>query len=69
MNKETTINDWANLIKQEVCSKCKCYNKDHDICCGEILPVEMVIMRNLEGRGPCQCIKEFVKELEAGETE
>lgn len=67
MNKETTINDWVNLIKQEVCSKCKCYNKYFDICCGEILPVEMVIMRNLEGRGHCQCIKEFVKELEAGE--
>ena len=34
MNKETTINDWVKLFKFEVCSTCKFYNKDFDICGG-----------------------------------
>ena len=66
MNKETTINDWVNLIKFEVCSTCKFYNKDFDVCGGEMLPMERAIMRNLEGRGTCRDIKEFAEILKAG---
>ena len=69
MNKETTIDDWVDFLKKEVCSTCKFYNKDFDVCYGEILPIERAIMRNLKGRGTCRDIKEFVKELKAGEKE
>ena len=31
MNKETTIDDWANFLKKEVCSTCKFYKKDFDV--------------------------------------
>ena len=63
MNKETTINNWVNLIKFEVCSTCKFYNKDFDVCSGEILPMERAIIRNLEGRGTCRDIKDFAKQV------
>ncbi len=63
MNKGTTINNWVNLIKFEVCSTCKFFNKDFDVCNGEMLPMERAIMRNLEGRGNCKDIKEFVVQL------
>ena len=63
MNKETAIYYRVNFIKREVCSKCKFYNKDFDICCGEVLPMERAIMRNLEGRGTCQDIKELSDKL------
>ena len=66
MNKETTIDDWVNFLKKEVCSTCKFYNKDFDVCGGEMLPMERAIMRNLEGRGTCRDIKDFVKQLKAG---
>ena len=66
MNKGITINNWVNLIKFEVCSTCKFYNKDFDICSGEMLPMERAIMRNLEGRGTCRDIKEFAEILKAG---
>ena len=61
MNKETTINDWVKLLKFEVCSTCKFYNKDFDVCGGEMLPMERAIMKNLEGRGNCRDIKEFAE--------
>ena len=61
MNKETTIDDWVNFLKKEVCSTCKFYNKDFDVCNGELLPMERAIMKNLEGRGNCRDIKEFVE--------
>ena len=63
MNKETTIYDWVNFIKREVCSKCKFYKKTFGVCGGEILPIERAIMRNLEGRGNCKDIKEFAEQL------
>ena len=63
MNKETKMNDLVNFFKFEVCSTCKFYNKDYDVCGGEMLPMERAIMRNLDGRGTCRDIKEFVKEL------
>ena len=63
MNKGITINNWVNLIKFEVCSTCKFYNKDFDVCGGEMLPMERAIMRNLEGRGTCRDIKEFAERL------
>ena len=66
MNKGITINNWVNLIKFEVCSTCKFYNKDFDVCGGEMLPMERAIMRNLEGRGTCRDIKEFAEKLKAG---
>ena len=69
MNKGITINNWVNLIKFEVCSTCKFYNKDFDVCGGEMLPMERAIMRNLEGRGTCRDIKEFAEILKAGGKE
>lgn len=66
MNKETTINDWVKLLKFEVCSTCKFFNKDFDVCGGEMLPMERAIIRNLDGRGNCRDIKEFAEILKAG---
>ena len=66
MNKGITINNWVNLIKFEVCSTWKFYNKDVDICGGEMLPMERAIIKNLEGRGNCRDIKDFAKQLKAG---
>lgn len=69
MNKGTTINNWVNLIKFEVCSTCKFFNKDFDVCGGEMLPMERAIMRNLDGRGTYRDIKDFAKQLKAGGQE
>lgn len=69
MNKETTINNWVNFLKKEVCSKCKFFNKDFDVCSGELLPIERAIIKNLEGRGNCRDIKDFAKRLKAGGQE
>ena len=69
MNKGITINNWVNLIKFEVCSTCKFYNKDFDVCSGEMLPIERAIIKNLEGRGNCRDIKDFAKQLKAGGKE
>ena len=69
MKKGITINNWVNLIKFEVCSTCKFYNKDFDVCGGEMLPMERAIMRNLEGRGTCRDIKELAEILKAGGKE
>ena len=63
MNKETTINDWVNFLKKEVCSTCKFYNDNFGICGGELLPIERAIIKNLEGRGNCRDIKDFAKQL------
>ena len=67
MNKGTTINNWVNLIKFEVCSTCKFYNDNFGICGGELLPIERAIIKNLEGRGTCRDIKDFAEQLKAGE--
>ena len=69
MNKETTIDNWVKFLKFEVCSTCKFYNTDYDICGGEVLPMKRAIMRNLEGRGACRDIKDFAKQLKAGNKE
>ena len=66
MNKGTTINNVVNLIKVEVCSTCKFFNKDFDVCGGEMLPIERAIIRNLDGRGNCRDIKDFTKQLKVG---
>ena len=63
MDKETTIDDWFRFVKKEVCDKCNYLNKSFGICSGEILPIERAIMKNLEGRGNCKDIKEFVELL------
>ena len=63
MNKETTIDDWIKFVKKEVCDKCNYLNKSFGVCGGEVLPIERAIMRNLEGRGNCKDIKEFVEQL------
>lgn len=63
MNKETTIDDWVNFFKFEVCSTCKFYKKDFDVCGGEMLPMERAIMKNLKGRGTCRDIKDFAEQL------
>ena len=63
MNKETIIDDWIKFVKKQVCRNCKLYNKTFGVCGGEILPIERAIMRNLEGRGNCKDIKEFVEQL------
>ena len=69
MNKGTTIDDWVNFLKFEVCSTCKFFNKDFDVCNGELLPMERAIMRNLDRRGNCRDIKDFAKQLKAGGQE
>ena len=69
MNKETTINYGIKFLKFEVCSTCKFYNKDFDVCSGEMLPIERAIIKNLEGRGVCRDIKDFAKQLKAGGKE
>ena len=69
MNKGITINNLVNLIKFEVCSTCKFFNKDFDVCSGEMLPMERAIMRNLDGRGTCRDIKDFTNQLKAGNKE
>ena len=66
MNKETTIDDWIKFAKKQICRKCKFYNKDFDVCNGELLPMERAIMRNLEGRGTCRDIKDFAEQSKAG---
>ena len=66
MNKETTIDDWVNFFKREVCNKCNYFNKTFGVCGGEILPIERAIMRNLEGKGNCKDIKELAEQLKAG---
>ena len=63
MSKETTMDDWIKFVKKKVCYKCKYFNKAFGVCGGEILPIERAIMRNLEGRGNCKEIKEFVEQL------
>ena len=63
MNKETTIDYWIKFVKKQVCHNCKFYNETFGVCGGEILPIERAIMRNLEGRGNCKEIKEFVEQL------
>ena len=45
------------------------FNKDFDVCSGEMLPMERAIMRNLDGRGTCRDIKDFAKQLKAGGQE
>ena len=54
-----------NVIK-DVCRKCMFYKKDFDVCGGEILPVNKAIIRNIEGRGLCQKVKDYVKEQNNG---
>ena len=66
MNKGTTINNWVNFIKFEVCSTCKFYNDNFGICGGELLPIERAIIKNLDGRGNCRDIKDFANQLKAG---
>lgn len=68
MNKEI-INDWVKLFNFEVCSTCKFYNDNFGICGGELLPIERAIIKNLEGRGNCRDIKDFAKQLKAGDKE
>lgn len=63
MEKETTLQDYIDYFTQSVCSKCNFYNKTMSVCGGEILPVEIAILRNLEGRGTCDDIKEIAEQL------
>ena len=61
MNKGTTINNWVNLIKFEVCSTCKFFNKDFDVCGGEMLPIERAIIKILKE----EVIVEILKTLQS----
>lgn len=49
-------------VIEKVCKKCKYYNKSLGVCRGELLPVEEAILRNAEGRGTCDDVKNFLKE-------
>lgn len=57
----------TNVIK-DVCRKCMFYKKDFGICGGEILPIDKAIIRNIEGRGLCQEVKDYVKEQKNGKN-
>lgn len=63
MNKETTLQDYIDYLIKSVCSKCNYYNKTMGVCGGEILPIEKAILKNLEGRGCCNDIKNIVEQL------
>lgn len=69
MKKETTVGDWISFITKNVCLKCNYHNKDMGVCGGEILPTERAIMRNLNGRGCCNNIKEFMELLKEQKNE
>lgn len=49
-------------IIENVCKKCKYYNRLLELCRGECLPVRRAIERNAAGRGLCDDVKNFVKE-------
>ena len=49
-------------VIENVCKKCKYYIKALGICAGEVLPVERAILRNAEGRGLCNDVKNFIIE-------
>ena len=56
MNEEKVIIDIIN----KHCKQCEYYKEALGVCAGEILPVERAIARNLEGRGLCEKVKEYV---------
>lgn len=49
-------------VIENVCKKCKFYNRLLELCRGEVLPVQRAIERNAEGRGTCDDVKNFLKE-------
>jgi hypothetical protein len=49
-------------IMKRVCKKCKFYNERLGVCRGELLPVEEAVIRNAEGRGSCDDVKNYLKE-------
>lgn len=63
MRKETTLQNWIGYLTKSVCSKCNYYNKVFGICSGEILPIERAVLKNLDGFGNCNDIKDFAKQL------
>lgn len=63
MNKKTTIEDFIEYIIKNTCSKCKFYNSNMRVCGGEVLPVERAILRNIEDRGCCSDVKQFIESL------
>lgn len=67
MNKETTVDDWINYFIKNVCKKCNYYNSNMGVCGGEILPIERAILKNLDGRGTCNDIKEIAELLKGAE--
>lgn len=48
-----------NVIKS-FCSNCIYYDRHFGICKGEVLHVERAILKNAEGRGLCDKIKDFI---------
>ena len=49
-------------IVKKVCENCKFYNKIMGVCEGELLPVELAVIKNIEDRGLCDNVKDFIKE-------
>lgn len=47
-------------VIKSVCEKCKFYNKSFGVCSGEVLPVEKAILKNAEGKGLCDKVKNFI---------
>lgn len=47
-------------VIKSVCNNCIYYNKCFGICEGEVLPVEKAILKNAEGRGLCDNVKNFI---------
>ena len=48
----------------DVCKKCIFFNEDFEVCGGELLPIDKAILRNAEGRGCCEKVKQYLKEDE-----
>ena len=49
----------ANVI-EKVCEKCKFYNKRLGVCKGELSPVELAVIKNAQGGGLCDDVKDFI---------
>lgn len=48
------------LLVDNVCSKCNYYHEDLSVCGATVLPIGRAIQNNLEGRGLCKDIKDYV---------
>lgn len=56
-------NSLYDLLIMDCCSKCNYFQNAFGICGAEVLPIEQAILNNLDGRGLCKDIKDYVKKI------